>query len=104
MLAVSSAALSSARSLGNDVNLRDLEGRSRAPARQGEGQQRQCAIGPFIRLFDQHFSLDDVARADVRLTVDGEDGYHARGASAMHKISRVPQNSSRRHRRAPPVS
>ena len=91
VVAVSSAGAIVGASLGNDVNLRDFEGRSALLLGKAKDNNASAAIGPFIRLFDRHFSVDDVASADVRLTVDGEDGYHLDGGSAMHKISRSPQ-------------
>lgn len=91
VVAVSSAGAIVGATLGNDVNLRDLEGRSALLLGKAKDNNASAAIGPFIRLFDRHFSLDDVANADVHLTVDGEDGYRLEGGSAMHKISRSPQ-------------
>jgi fumarylacetoacetate (FAA) hydrolase family protein len=78
--------------LGNDVNLRDLEGRSALLLGKAKDNNASAAIGPFIRLFDRHFSIGDVAGADVRLTVEGEDGYRLEGGSAMNRISRSPQD------------
>src|SRR5690606_27366505 len=43
--------------LGNDVNLRDYEGRSALLLGEAKDQNASCAIGPFIRLFDETFSL-----------------------------------------------
>jgi len=77
--------------LGNDVNLRDFEGRSALLLGKAKDNNASAAIGPFIRLFDDNFSLDDVRTADVRLTVEGEDGYRLAGGSAMRKISRSPE-------------
>ena len=76
--------------LGNDVNLRDFEGRSALLLGKAKDNNASAAIGPFIRLFDRHFSLDDVRKAQVDLTVEGEDGYRLAGGSAMSKISRDP--------------
>jgi fumarylacetoacetate (FAA) hydrolase family protein len=76
--------------LGNDVNLRDFEGRSALLLGKAKDNNASAAIGPFIRLFDVHFSLDDVRKAQVDLTVEGEDGYRLAGGSAMSKISRDP--------------
>ena len=75
-------------SLGNDVNLRDFEGRSALLLGKAKDNNASCAVGPFIRLFDAHFTLDDVRRADVDLRIEGEDGYLLRGASTMREISR----------------
>jgi fumarylacetoacetate (FAA) hydrolase family protein len=90
VLAVSSAGTVVGATLGNDVNLRDLEGRSALLLGKAKDNNASAAIGPFIRLFDRHFSLDDVGRADVRLTVEGRDGYRLEGGSAMSRISRSP--------------
>jgi fumarylacetoacetate (FAA) hydrolase family protein len=77
-------------SLGNDVNLRDLEGRSALLLGKSKDNNASTAIGPFIRLFDKSFTLDDVRRAQVRLTVKGEDGFVLDGSSDLGKISRDP--------------
>jgi fumarylacetoacetate (FAA) hydrolase family protein len=76
--------------LGNDVNLRDLEGRSALLLGKSKDNNASTAIGPFIRLFDRTFALDDVRRAEVRLTVEGADGFRLEGTSAMARISRDP--------------
>src|SRR5690348_15672431 len=76
--------------LGNDVNLRDLEGRSALLLGIAKDNNASCAIGPFIRLFDQTFSLDDVRQAKVELEVTGPDQFRLRGSSDLSKISRDP--------------
>ena len=76
--------------LGNDVNLRDFEGRSALLLGKAKDNNASAALGPFIRLFDDHFSLDDVRQAEIRLSVDGPEGYRLDGASAMSRISRDP--------------
>ncbi len=76
--------------LGNDVNLRDFEGRSALLLGKAKDNNASAALGPFIRLFDRDFSLDDVRSAEIRLSVDGPEGYRLDGASAMSKISRDP--------------
>jgi fumarylacetoacetate (FAA) hydrolase family protein len=76
--------------LGNDVNLRDVEGRSALLLGKAKDNNASCAIGPFVRLFDAHFSLDDVRRTTVRLLVEGPEGYMLRGASSLAMISRDP--------------
>jgi fumarylacetoacetate (FAA) hydrolase family protein len=76
--------------LGNDVNLRDFEGRSALLLGKAKDNNASCAIGPFIRLFDAHFSIDDVRQCDLSLTVSGPEGFELRGASSMSKISRDP--------------
>lgn len=77
-------------SLGNDVNLRCIEGRSALLLGKAKDNNASCAIGPFIRLFDDTFSLEDVRKAVVRLEVIGEDNYRLEGQSSMSEISRDP--------------
>jgi fumarylacetoacetate (FAA) hydrolase family protein len=76
--------------LGNDVNLRDVEGRSALLLGKAKDNNASCAVGPMIRLFDGTFSLDDVRRMQLSLKVEGEDGYVLNGGSNMSKISRDP--------------
>jgi fumarylacetoacetate (FAA) hydrolase family protein len=76
--------------LGNDVNLRDVEGRSALLLSKAKDNNASCAIGPLIRLFDSKFTLDHVRRMTVTLTVEGEDGFVLDGASNIEKISRDP--------------
>jgi fumarylacetoacetate (FAA) hydrolase family protein len=78
--------------LGNDVNLRDVEGRSALLLSKAKDNNASTAIGPFIRLFDKTFSLDDVRRTTVRLGVTGTDGFVLDGASDVGKISRDPED------------
>jgi fumarylacetoacetate (FAA) hydrolase family protein len=77
--------------LGNDVNLRDFEGRSALLLSKAKDNNASCAIGPFIRLFDEHFTLDDVSSAVVELAIDGEDGFRLQGQSRMSELSRDPR-------------
>lgn len=76
--------------LGNDVNLRDIEGRSALLLGKAKDNNASCAIGPFIRLFDAKFGLNDVRNAVVSLQVEGEEGYRLAGDSSMALISRDP--------------
>jgi fumarylacetoacetate (FAA) hydrolase family protein len=76
--------------LGNDVNLRDFEGRSALLLSKAKDNTGSCAIGPFIRLFDDHYTVADVRRADLALRVDGPEGFVLDGASSMSAISRDP--------------
>jgi fumarylacetoacetate (FAA) hydrolase family protein len=76
--------------LANDVNLRDFEGRSALLLGKAKDQNASCALGPFLRFFDETFSLDDVRKAIVSLKVEGEDGFLLEGGSSMAKISRDP--------------
>ncbi|HEV7255273.1 MAG TPA: fumarylacetoacetate hydrolase family protein [Mesorhizobium sp.] len=77
--------------LGNDVNLRDVEGRSALLLGKAKDNNASASLGPMIRLFDESFSLDDVKSAEVSLTVEGEDGFSLQGASSMRLISRSPE-------------
>jgi fumarylacetoacetate (FAA) hydrolase family protein len=76
--------------LGNDVNLRDFEGRSALLLSKAKDNTASCAIGPMIRLFDGDFTLDDVRRANVDLTIEGPEGYRLEGSNDMGQISRDP--------------
>jgi fumarylacetoacetate (FAA) hydrolase family protein len=76
--------------LGNDVNLRDVEGRSALLLGKAKDNNGAAAVGPFLRLFDDHFALADIEGADVALTVTGTDGFVLVGRSAMQAISRPP--------------
>ncbi len=76
--------------LGNDVNLRDFEGRSALLLGKAKDNNASCAIGPFIRLFDAHFTIDDVRRCELAMRVDGPEGFTLDGASSLAMISRDP--------------
>lgn len=76
--------------LGNDVNLRDMEGRSALLLGKAKDNNASAALGPFIRLFDETFSMRDVEQAEVRLRVEGADGFVLEGSSSMSEISRSP--------------
>jgi len=76
--------------LGNDVNLRDFEGRSALLLGKAKDNNASCAIGPFIRLFDAHFSIDDVRQCDLHMVVRGPEGFVMEGASSISQISRDP--------------
>jgi fumarylacetoacetate (FAA) hydrolase family protein len=76
--------------LGNDVNLRDFEGRSALLLSKAKDNNASAAIGPFIRFFDESFSLDSVRQMDVHLTVRGRDGFRLTGKSSMREITRDP--------------
>ncbi|MET3827686.1 fumarylacetoacetate (FAA) hydrolase family protein [Sphingomonas sp. PvP055] len=76
--------------LGNDVNLRDFEGRSALLLGKAKDNNASCSLGPLVRLFDDSFTIDDVRTAQVALRIVGEDGYVLEGASNMAEISRDP--------------
>ncbi|MDZ7874540.1 MAG: fumarylacetoacetate hydrolase family protein [Rhizobium sp.] len=78
--------------LGNDVNLRDVEGRSALLLGKAKDNNASCSIGPFVRLFHGSFTMDVLRKVRVSLLVRGEDGFEMTGESPMEAISRAPEN------------
>ncbi len=90
VFAVSSRGRIVGATLGNDVNLRDFEGRSALLLSKAKDNNASASVGPFIRFFDGAFTLDTVRQIEVRLTVDGLDGFRMTGQSSMSEIARDP--------------
>jgi fumarylacetoacetate (FAA) hydrolase family protein len=91
-LVISSAGKIVGATLGNDVNLRDVEGRSALLLGKAKDNNASASLGPFIRLFDGEFTLDTVKNAELSLRVTGEDGFELEGHSNMAQISRTPES------------
>jgi len=81
--------------LGNDVNLRDIEGRSALLLGQAKDNNASAAVGPFVRLFDESYDLDALRGSVVRLEIEGHDGFRLEGVSELARISRDPSDLAR---------
>ncbi len=78
--------------LGNDVNLRDVEGRSALLLGKAKDNNASASLGPFVRLFDGDFTLETIKQSEIALRVEGEDGFVLEGRSNMAEISRTPES------------
>jgi fumarylacetoacetate (FAA) hydrolase family protein len=95
VLVISSAGRIVGATLGNDVNLRDVEGRSALLLGKAKDNNASASLGPFVRLFDGTFGIGDVRSMKIALTVTGEDGFVLDGRSDMAAISRDVEDLAR---------
>ncbi|RYE73548.1 MAG: fumarylacetoacetate hydrolase, partial [Hyphomicrobiales bacterium] len=92
VMVVSSKGAIIGATLGNDVNLRDVEGRSALLLGKAKDNNASASLGPFVRLFDGDFTIETVKQADIALSVIGEDGFELTGVSNLSQISRSPES------------
>jgi len=74
--------------LGCDMTARDVEARSLLLLGRAKDQNATCAVGPFIRLFDQTFSLPNVQGMNLTYAFEGADDAVFTDTGSMDQIGR----------------